>query len=132
VLSAIENLTDLAGGAAAFHNFAVGPDGRLRAHYHRSTVTPTNPFDQATIFYRERELPPALTPTLTLVSATNDLATIAWESEFAVNYTVQTSTNLTDWTAEAAAHVGTGETLAVTATNQTGAAQMFLRLQAAR
>ncbi len=43
VLSAIENLTDLAGGAAAFHNFAVGPDGRLRAHYHRSTVTPTNP-----------------------------------------------------------------------------------------
>jgi hypothetical protein len=132
VVSAIENLTDLAGGAAAFHNFAVGPDGRLRAHYHRSTVTPTNPFDQATIFYRERELPPALAPTLTLVSATNDIATLAWDSEFAVSYTVQTSTNLTAWAAEPASHVGTGETLTATTTNPVASDSRFFRLQAAR
>lgn len=80
-ISALENLTDLAGGAAAFHSFAVGPDGRLRAHYNRSTVTPSNPFDQATIFYRERDLPPALAPTLTLLSATNDIASVGWDSE---------------------------------------------------
>ncbi len=45
-----EHLTDLAGGAAAFHNFAVGPDGRLRAHYNRSTVTADNPFPLTTLF----------------------------------------------------------------------------------
>jgi hypothetical protein len=132
VVSAIENLTALGGGAAAFHNFAVGPDGRLRAHYSRSTVTPTNPFDQATIFYRERELPPALAPTLTLLSATNDLATIAWESEFAVNYTVLASTNLSDWAAAPAALVGTGATLTSTRTNPVAGEPLFVRLQAAR
>lgn len=131
-ISDLENLTDLGGAAAVFHNFAVGPDGRLRAHYHRSTVTPTNPFDQATIFYRERELPPALAPTLTLLSATNDTATVAWNSEFAVNYTLLTSTNLADWTADAATHIGTGETLSATATNHTGAAGLFVRLGAVR
>lgn len=128
----LENLTDLAGGAAAFHDFVVGPEGRLRAHYNRSTVTPTNPFDQATIFYRERELPSALAPTLTLLSATNDVATVAWDSEFAVNYTMLSSTNLADWVAEPAVHVGSGEVLTATATNLTAGAPFFLRLQAAR
>jgi len=131
-VSAIENLTDLAGGAAAFHNFAVGPDGRLRAHYNRSTVTPTNPFDQATIFYRERELPPALPPTLRFVGASNDSATIAWDSEFSVRYTVQTSTNLTDWATDPASHVGTGGTLTLTATNPAAIEARFFRLEAAR
>jgi hypothetical protein len=131
-VSAIENLTDLAGGAAAFHNFAVGPDGRLRAHYNRSTVTPANPFDQATIFYRERNLPAALTPTITHLALTSAAATITWPSEFAVNYTVQTSTNLTDWSAAPGLHTGTGDPLTATATNDTAAAQFFLRLRAER
>lgn len=132
IVSAIENLTDLAGGAAAFHNFAVGPDGRLRAHYNRSTVTPTSPFDQATIFYRERELPAALAPTLTLLSATNDIATIAWNSEFAVNYSVLTSTNFSDWVAEPVSHIGSGDALTATATNRTPNEPFFLRLRATR
>ncbi|HXG49336.1 MAG TPA: hypothetical protein VNO52_17055, partial [Methylomirabilota bacterium] len=132
VLSPIENLTDLAGGAAAFHNFAVGPEGRLRAHYNRSTVTPTNPFDQATIFYRERALPAALAPTLTLLSATHDIVAIAWDSEFAVNYQVQTSTNLRDWVAEAGSHTGTSETLTASVTNPSPHQPLFLRLQATR
>lgn len=132
IVSAIENLTDLAGGAAAFHNFAVGPDGRLRAHYNRSTVTPTNPFDQATIFYRERELPPALAPTLALLSATNNVATVAWNSEFAVNYTVLTSTNLSDWVAEPLSHIGTREILTAAVANLTAGAPFFLRVQAVR
>lgn len=132
VLSSIENLTDLGGGAAAFHNFAVGPDGRLRAHYNRSTVTPTNPFDQATIFYRERELPPALAPTLALLSATNNVATVAWNSEFAVNYTVLTSTNLSDWVAEPLSHIGTREILTAAVANLTAGAPFFLRVQAVR
>lgn len=131
-ISALENLTDLAGGAAAFHNFAVGPDGRLRAHYNRSTVTPSNPFDQATIFYRERDLPPALAPTLTLLSATNDIASVGWDSEFAVSYTVQTSTNLTDWTTLPGATTGTGESLQTTVTNTAAVTPFFLRLQAER
>lgn len=130
--SALENLTDLAGGAAAFHNFAVGPDGRLRAHYNRSTVTPSNPFDQATIFYLERDLPPALTPTITDLALTNLEATITWPSEFAVNYTVQTSTNLTDWTTLPGTISGTGESLLTTVTNTASLTPFFLRLQAVR
>ncbi|MEJ5239453.1 MAG: hypothetical protein WHT82_13920 [Limisphaera sp.] len=132
VIGPLENLTDLAGGAAAFHDFVVGPEGRLRAHYNRSTVTPSNPFDQATIFYRERALPPALAPTLTRLSVTNNIATVAWDSEFAVNYTLLTSTNLSTWTAGPGMHIGTGETLSATATNPTAGAPFFLRLQAAR
>lgn len=132
VVSAIEDLTDLAGGAAAFHNFAVGPDGRLRAHYNRSLVTPTNPFDQATIFYRERNLPDALQPTITDLAVTNADVALTWPSEFAVNYTVQTSTNLSAWSDAPGLHAGTGDPLSAIVTNSTSAAQFYLRLRAER
>lgn len=49
-----------------------------------------------------------------------------------MNYAVQTSTNLTDWSAAPGLHIGTGDPLTATATNDTSATQFFLRLRAVR
>ncbi len=128
-VSAPECLTDLAGGAAAFHNFAVGPDGRLRAHYNRSTVTPDNPFQQATLFYRERELPEPLTPTLTHLAVTPTDVTLEWPAEFGVTYAAQASINLVDWS-PVLAHTATSDPVSVTFPRVAADAMAFFRLRA--
>jgi hypothetical protein len=130
-IASFEFITDLgSSAAAAFHNFAVGPDGRARCHYNRSLTNPSNPFDQSTIFYRERDLPPALTPELTTPILSAGVLSANYESEYAVTYTVESGNDLTTWNAQPPV-TGTGGTMTATATTASNP-RFFLRVQAQR
>jgi hypothetical protein len=106
-----EYLTDLAPtNAAGFHNFAVGADGVVRASYQ---IGAGNPNTQATIYYRDRLLPPPLAVALTNPTLTNGTLQTNFDSEFAVSYQPEISTNLTTWTHSGTATNGTGEAMTI-------------------
>lgn len=124
-----EYLTDLAPtNAAGFHNFAVGADGIVRATYQ---IGDSNPNTQATIYYRDRSLPPALAAALTNLTLTNGTLRADFESEFAVQYQPEISTNLTTWTENGPAANGTGTAQSVDVPVG-DAAPWFLRLRCRR
>jgi len=124
-----EYLTDLApSNAAGFHNFAVGADGVIRATYQ---VGEGNPNTLATIYYRDRPMPPALAVTLTHPTVTAGNLQADFDSEFAVRYQPEISTNLTAWTESGTATNGTGEALTLSVPAGT-ALHQFLRVRGNR
>lgn len=130
-ISAYEFITDLGGTSAGFHNFAVGPDGRARCHYHRSLVNPADLFDQSTIFYRERDLPPALTPELAAWVVAGTLH-IRWDSEYGASYTIESSGDLADWSEPPPVTVtGSGDEMSASSA-ASGGGRMFMRVRAER
>lgn len=132
-LGELENITGFAGtAAAAFHNFSVGADGKVRAHYHRSETTPLNPFDRPTIFYRERALPPPLTPGVTPSAESDGALRIQWSSEWGVRYVVETSTNLTAWATLPGEITGTLGELSTSIPAALERPQFFVRLRISR
>jgi len=104
-----EKITSLTTSGTGLKSFAVGPDGLVRTHYQLGLDSPTS---QTTFAYRERlRLPPALPPTLVNPRMEAGLFKFDWESEFAVQYTAQYSTNYTTWTDAVPVLVGDGETV---------------------
>jgi len=125
-----EYLTDVAPtSAAGYHNFAAAPDGYVHATYQIGSGT--DPNTQATIYHRSRPMPSPLGPTLREVTLSGDDLQATFDSEFAVTYQVETSTDLAAWTDFGAAAVGTGEAH-MASVPLDGQARLFMRLRASR
>ncbi len=104
-----ENLTGIGSGfqAAGFHNFAIGPNGTVYATYQ---VGDPNPRNNATIYVTERKIPSALLPVYHGLAADARNVSLIVSTEFAVQYTVETSENLRDWSVvPTASWTGTGK-----------------------
>jgi hypothetical protein len=124
----LEYLTDLGAGSAAFHNFAVGPDGLIRAHYHYGTNAALPA--ATSVYYRERlTVPPPLAPVLTNARAAAGQMTFQFDTEFGANYQPQASTNLGAWLDFGMPVAGDGGAQTVPAATM-GTNQLFLRLKA--
>lgn len=124
-----EYLTDLAPtNAAGYHNFAVGPDGLVRATYQ---VGAGDPNTLATIYYRDRAMPPALPVTLRHAGVGAGALEASFEAEFGVRYQPQVSTDLVTWTDSGSPVNGTGEEMGLSVPGG-GAPQLFLRVHGSR
>jgi hypothetical protein len=124
----LEYITDRGSGSAAFHNFAVGPDGLIRAHYHYSTnaALPAG----TSVYYRERlSVPPPLAPVLTNFQSASGQMAFEFATEFGAAYQAEASTNLATWQDFGDPLAGNGGPRSSSAPT-TGTNHLFIRVKA--